>query len=138
MPTVAACLLNVRLALRLLNVPTVHGENVAAGRLLRCITSKLISIPQVLNGHQLVLLSLNKYLHQIDNNDTDMRQLFDNGLNALKSDALLNDNGYNYSFYDRLGGLAKGYHKTHIINFQKLYDITGDIEWLKIKKVFEE
>lgn len=62
----------------------------------------------------------------------------DNGLNALKSDALLNDNGYNYSFYDRLGGLAKGYHKTHIINFQKLYDITGDIEWLKIKKVFEE
>jgi hypothetical protein len=94
--------------------------------------------PQVLNGHQFVLLSLNEYLHEIDNNDMTIRQLFDNGLNALKSDALLYDNGYNYSFYDRLGGLAKGYHNTHIINFQKLYDITGDIEWLSIKEVFEE
>jgi hypothetical protein len=94
--------------------------------------------PQVLNGHQFVLLSLDKYLHEIDNNDTTIRQLFDNGLNALKSDALLYDNGYNYSFYDRLGGLAKGYHNTHIINFQRLYDITGDVEWLSIKKLFEE
>jgi hypothetical protein len=102
--------------------------------------------PQVLNGHQFVLFSLNKYLQQVNDNTYDdssttitiIRQLFDNGLNALKSNALLYDNGYNYSFYDRLGGLAKGYHRTHIINFQKLYDITGDVEWLKIKKVFEE
>lgn len=43
MPTVAACLLNVRLALRLQYVPTVHGKNVAAGRLLQCIARVLIS-----------------------------------------------------------------------------------------------
>jgi hypothetical protein len=43
--TVAACLLNVGLALRLRNVPTVHGKNVAAGRLLQCIASMFISTP---------------------------------------------------------------------------------------------
>jgi hypothetical protein len=94
--------------------------------------------PQVLNGHQFVLLSLNRYLQQINNNDTDIRQIFDNGLNALKSDAQLYDNGYNNSFYDRLGNLAKGYHKTHIINFERLYNVTGDAELLRIKKVFEQ
>jgi hypothetical protein len=49
--TVAAFLLNVRLALRLLNVPTVHGENVAAGRLLQCITSVLVNILSWLLGY---------------------------------------------------------------------------------------
>ena len=38
----AARLQNVRLVLRLQNVPTVHGKNVAAGRLLQCIASVLI------------------------------------------------------------------------------------------------
>ena len=51
MPTVSACLLNVRLALRLQNVPTVHGKNVAAGRLLQCIASILISILSWLLGY---------------------------------------------------------------------------------------
>jgi hypothetical protein len=97
--------------------------------------------PQILNGHQFVLLSLNEYLQQIDNNnDTSIiiRRLFDNGLNALKFDALMYDNGMNYSYYDRLRNPALKYHTTHIINFQRLYDITGDEEWLRIKKVFEE
>ena len=51
MPTVSACLLNVRLALRLQNVPTVHGKNVAAGSLLQCIASILISTLSWLLGY---------------------------------------------------------------------------------------
>lgn len=97
--------------------------------------------PKILNGHQFVLLSLNEYLQQIDNNnDTSIiiQRLFDNGLNALKFDALLYDHGYNNSYYDREQRPAHIYHKTHIINFQRLYDITGDAELLSIKKAFEE
>jgi hypothetical protein len=37
---VAACLLNVRLALCLQSVPTVHGKNVVAGRFCRTTTQK--------------------------------------------------------------------------------------------------
>jgi hypothetical protein len=54
-PTVAACLLNVRLALPLENVPTVHGKNVAAGRLLQCITSVLVNTLSWLLGYLNVL-----------------------------------------------------------------------------------
>jgi hypothetical protein len=48
----------------------------------------------------------------------------------------LDDGGnlsYNYSDYAREGHPALKYHKTHIINFQELYDITGDVELLRIK-----
>ena len=41
--TVAACPLNVKLALRLQNVPTVYGKDVAAGRLQQWIARVLIS-----------------------------------------------------------------------------------------------
>lgn len=90
----------------------------------------------VLNGHQSVLLALSKYL-DIDN-DPVIRQLFDNGLRALKADASLYDRGTNDSFYDRLGHPANRYHSTHITNFQKLYDITHDEQLLEIKKAFME
>jgi hypothetical protein len=89
----------------------------------------------VLNGHQFVLLTLNRYL--VLSHDAAIKQLFDNGLKALKSDALQYDNGFNYSFYDRLWHTAKGYHPTHVVNFQKLYNITHDDIWLAIKKAFE-
>jgi hypothetical protein len=90
----------------------------------------------VLNGNQFTLLALSKYL-EIDD-DPEIRELFENGLRALKVDAFLYDNGVNDSFYDRKGGPAVQYHETHIINFQRLYDITGDRDWLVIKQVFEE
>lgn len=51
MRTAAACLLNVRLALRLRNVPTVHGENVVVGKLLQCIASVSISTLSCLLGY---------------------------------------------------------------------------------------
>ncbi len=51
MPTVAASLLDVRLAFRVQNVPTAHGKNVAAGRLLQCITSVLVNILSWLLGY---------------------------------------------------------------------------------------
>ena len=88
--------------------------------------------------HQFVLLSVNKYLQEINSNDTEIRQIFDNGLNALKIDALLYDQGYNNSYYDREWHQALKYHKTHVINFERLYNITNDVELLTIKKVFEE
>lgn len=91
----------------------------------------------VLNGHQFVLIALSKYL-EIAPNNHHVRELFDSGVNALKAAALQYDNGMNYSYYDRLERPALKYHATHIINFQRLYDITGDEEWLRIKKVFEE
>jgi hypothetical protein len=90
----------------------------------------------VLNGHQFVLVALSKYLEIQE--DPEIRQLFDNGLRALKVDAFLYDDGVNNSFYDRLGHPALKYHATHIINFQRLHDITGDRDWLVIKQVFEE
>lgn len=88
----------------------------------------------VLNGHQFALLSLNKYL--IIDNDPEIRQIFDNGANALKFDSMLYDNGTNNSFYDRLRGPAGKYHNTHIINSQLMYDITKDPAFLEIKKAF--
>jgi hypothetical protein len=91
----------------------------------------------VLNGHQFVLIALSKYLDIAPNNQH-ILDLFDNGLSALKATALQYDYGKNYSYYDRLERPALKYHTTHIINFQRLYDITGDEEWLRIKKVFEE
>jgi hypothetical protein len=91
----------------------------------------------VLNGHQFVLIALSKYLDVAPNNNH-IHELFDNGLRALKATVLQYDSGKNYSYYDRLEHPALKYHMTHIINFQRLYDITGDEEWLRIKKVFEE
>jgi D-glucuronyl C5-epimerase-like protein len=91
-----------------------------------------------LSGHQFVLIALSKYL-EIDPDNQYIRELRDNGLRALKASALQYDNGKNDSYYDRLKRIpANQYHTTHIINFQRLYDITGDEEWLRIKKVFEE
>jgi hypothetical protein len=94
--------------------------------------------PQVLNGHQFVLLSVNKYLQEINSNDPEVRQIFDYGLNALKFDAVLYDNGQNNSYYDREWHPALKYHKTHVINFERLYNVTADEELLRVKKVFEE
>jgi hypothetical protein len=91
----------------------------------------------VLNGHQFVLIALSKYLDIAPNNQH-IRELFDNGLSALKATALQYDNGINDSYYDRLEHPALKYHKTHITNFQRLYDITEDDDWLEIKKVFED
>jgi hypothetical protein len=90
----------------------------------------------VLNGHQFVLIALSKYLQIKD--DKDIKELFKNGLDALEDDALLYDNGFNNSLYDRLNHPALKYHKTHIINFQRLNDITGDDFWLLVKRAFEE
>jgi hypothetical protein len=53
MSNVAACLLNVRLAPRLQNVPIVHGKNVAAGMLLQCVASMFISTPSWLLSYYL-------------------------------------------------------------------------------------
>jgi hypothetical protein len=90
----------------------------------------------ILVSHQLTLVTLSKYL-EIDE-DPEIRKLFANGLRALKVDAILYDNGVNDSFYDRNGAAGAQYHSIHIINFQRLYDITGDRDWLVIKQVFEE
>lgn len=90
----------------------------------------------VLNGHQFVLIALSKYLDIED--DPAIRKLFVNGLSALKAAALQYDKGINDSYYDRLWNPALKYHKTHIVNFQRLYDITGDDDWLQIKRVFED
>jgi len=101
----------------------------------------------VLNGHMFTLISLYKYL-EYDNDDEKIKQLFENGLLALKKDAGEYDNGINDSFYDRVGNpankyhpthikLANKYHPTHIKLFQKLFDITGDDELLKLKNQFE-
>jgi hypothetical protein len=90
----------------------------------------------VLNGHQFVLIALSKYLDIED--DPDIFLLFRDGLNALKANALQYDYGYNYSYYDRLWHPAKKYHKTHIINFERLYNITGNPDWLLIKQMFEK
>ncbi len=92
------------------------------------------SQPRVLNGHQFVLLSIDKYL-KVDN-DRGVRKLFDKGLAALKFDATMYDNGNANSFYDRLRNPANNYHQAHVVNFQKLYDITQDEELLKIKGYF--
>ena len=89
----------------------------------------------VLNGHQFVLLSMNNYL-KIDN-DPAIRQMFNNGLKAFEEDAHLYDNGINNSWYDRVGHVAGKYHNTHIVNSQKLYDITKDEKLLEIKKMFQ-
>lgn len=88
----------------------------------------------VLNGHQFVLLSMNNYL-KIDN-DPAIRQMFNNGLKAFEEDAHLYDRGTS-SWYDRVGNVAGKYHNTHIVNTQKLYDITKDEKLLEIKKMFE-
>jgi hypothetical protein len=90
----------------------------------------------VLNGHQFVLIALSKYL-DIEGDST-IRDMLEKGLRALKADALKYDNGINDSYYDRLHHPALSYHRTHISNFQALYNITHDEYWLKIKKVFEE
>ena len=89
----------------------------------------------VLNGHQFVLLSMNNYL-KIDN-DPAIRQMFNNGLKAFEDDAHLYENGVNNSWYDRVGHTAGKYHNTHIVNSQKLYDITKDEKLLEIKKMFQ-
>lgn len=89
----------------------------------------------VLNGHQFVLLSMHNYL-KLDY-DPSIKQMFDNGLKAFEEDAHLYDHGINNSWYDRVGHVAGKYHKTHIINSQKLYDITKDEKLLEIKKMFE-
>lgn len=88
----------------------------------------------VLNGHQFTLLGIHEYLKE--DNDPQIRMLFDKGLKALEHAALTYDNGVNNSYYDRLGHAAGKYHNTHIINFQKLYDITEDQVWLTFKDVF--
>jgi len=88
----------------------------------------------VLNGHMVALFSLHKYLQYHE--DVGIQELFDNGLKALKEDALLYDNGINDSFHDRLGLPANKFHERNIGNFEKLYDITKDEELLEIKAKF--
>lgn len=131
-------------ALLFLRVPVSHegvmiDESIAKGNEKRWWYEEYPSEggSYVLNGHQFVLIALSKYL-EIAPNNYQIRELFDNGLNALKATALQYDNGINDSYYDRLGNPALKYHNTHIVNFQRLYDITEDDDWLEIKKVFED
>ena len=98
--------------------------------------SQDVKPPQVLISHQSTLLSLANYL-AIEKDPT-VQKLFDNGLNALKADALVYDTGNNTSSFDRLENPAGSSHQTHITNFQRLYDITKDERILEIKKSFEE
>ena len=96
------------------------------------------SNPMVFNGHQFTLISLGTYLQKVDPNDAEIKAIFDRGLAAMKFDAPMYDYGYNYSLYDRERNMAGKYHPTHIINMQRLYDMTHDAELLKLKKMFEQ
>jgi len=91
----------------------------------------------VLNGHMLTLISLDQFLmHNKFEKDEHVQELFDNGLNALKEDAMLYDKGFNETFTDRLGHFDQKFHERNLVLFDKLYEITGDEKLTAIKAKF--
>ena len=78
----------------------------------------------VLNGHTGALLHLWEYYNIT--NDKVAKDVFDKGMKYLKNNLRQFDAG-NWSYYDRMGTLAKeSYHKGHIKQLNYLYDITNE------------
>ena len=75
-----------------------------------------------LNGMIFALFGI--YEYYLYTNDSDAKFLFDQGVLAVEKNLpRYDDNGYSY--YDVLGHPAGGYHKIHIWQLGKLYNITS-------------
>ena len=80
--------------------------------------------PRVLSGMIQVLIEINKYYR--DTNDNDAKFIFDQGILALKNSLPEYDNN-GTSYYDRLGLPANSFYKNlHIIQLKQIYEISHE------------
>ncbi len=84
------------------------------------------SPPYILNGFIFSLFDLHDCYIWTGSQDT--KSLFEDGITELKQHLIDYDTG-RWTYYDREGHLAYDYHYVHIDQMQKLYEITGDLEF---------
>ena len=94
-----------------------YGELAGGGR---------ASPPYILNGFIFSLFDLHDFY--ILTGSQDAKSLFVDGITELKQHLIDYDTG-RWTYYDREGHLAYDYHYIHIDQLQKLYEITGDVEF---------
>jgi hypothetical protein len=96
-----------------------------------------LKTPRVINGHIDALLGVYEFMKPTGSDSA--RQIFENGLQALRNNIHRYDAGNGWTYYDANGKISdKQYQRTMVDMMKRLYAATGDGLFLQYQRQWQE